>query len=329
MEPLISIIIPVYNNELYVGQCVQSILQQSYKNIEIVAVDDGSTDGSLQVLNSIADKEKRLLVIHQKNKGVTKARLTGVSASHGDWIGFVDSDDIVDERMYEHLLNNANKNSSDISHCGYQIIFENEDTRYYYNTGVLLQFGHQEALAALLKGNLFEPSLCNKLFRRQLFQQELIEKMMLQPFKNYEDLLMNYYLFCQAHSSVFEDICLYHYRKRDNSASRGELTVNKLYDPLLVLKTIRSDLKDQELITLIDCRIVNMLIEIVIRDIGKQKDSLFYYQNSAKEELRQFASTSQFRDINKKLKGKVMLALYTPKIYRYLHRLYRQINEKK
>ena len=115
MEKLISVIVPVYNVEEYVEKCVLSIINQTYKNLEIILVDDGSTDNSGKICDEIAIKDNRIKVIHKKNGGLSDARNVGIDIAKGDYLGFVDSDDYIDPDMYSILLNNMNLTFSDIS----------------------------------------------------------------------------------------------------------------------------------------------------------------------------------------------------------------------
>ena len=108
MEKLISVIVPVYNVEEYVEKCVLSIINQTYKNLEIILVDDGSTDNSGKICDEIAIKDNRIKVIHKKNGGLSDARNVGIDIAKGDYLGFVDSDDYIDPDMYSILLNNMN-----------------------------------------------------------------------------------------------------------------------------------------------------------------------------------------------------------------------------
>lgn len=159
MNEKISIIIPVYNLEKYIKRTAESVLKQTYTNIEVIIVDDGSSDESWKIIQKIADKDNRVIPIHQENGGVTSARLKGVRRSTGEWIGFVDGDDEIESDMYEILLNNAKKYNADISHCGYQMIFEDGRVNYFHNTGCLVQQDRTTGLKDLLDGSLVEPGL--------------------------------------------------------------------------------------------------------------------------------------------------------------------------
>ena len=118
-EPLISIIVPIYKVEDYLDRCIQSILNQSYKNIEIILVDDGSPDRCGSICDAYALTDSRVKVIHKENGGLSDARNAGLEVVNGSLIGFVDSDDLIHPRMYELMLNALTSTHSDISICYY------------------------------------------------------------------------------------------------------------------------------------------------------------------------------------------------------------------
>lgn len=236
---LISIIVPVFNLENELPRCLDSILTQSYQNIEVVVVDDGSSDNSADVMRQYAEKDSRIKPVFQENGGVTSARLHGVREASGQWIGFVDGDDKIESDMYERLLRNAAEYHADISHCGYQMCFDDGRIHYFHNTGLLVQQDKITALKELLSGLRIEPGLCNKLFHKTLFRSLLHGGAVPLDIKINEDLLMNYRLFSEAERTVFDDWCPYHYIVRSTSASRAKLNPHKVYDPIKVKEIIR------------------------------------------------------------------------------------------
>ncbi|WP_048190896.1 glycosyltransferase [Methanobacterium sp. SMA-27] len=121
----VSIIVPVYNVEKYLRQCVDSIVNQSLKEIEIICINDGSTDNSLQILEGYAQRDKRIKIINKRNEGLSAARNTGMEYATGEYIGFVDSDDFINEKMYENLYINAKSNKSDIVMCPAYVFDDN------------------------------------------------------------------------------------------------------------------------------------------------------------------------------------------------------------
>ncbi len=170
MDLLISIIIPAYNIENYIVRCLDSLLNQTYKNLEVIVVDDGSSDNTGKIIDDYASKYENIKVIHKKNAGVSAARNSGIDVANGDYIGFVDGDDTVDKEMFEVLIDNAIKYDADISHCGYKMVFPSR-IDYYYNTGELIEQDNELGLKDLVLGQRVEPGLVNKLYKEIYLQQ--------------------------------------------------------------------------------------------------------------------------------------------------------------
>lgn len=275
MADWISVIVPVYNVAADLSRCLESVLAQTYVNVEIIAVDDGSTDNSGAILDDYAAKYANIHVIHKENGGVTSARLCGVKEASGDWIGFVDGDDEIEPDMYERLLNNAQKFGAHISHCGYQMHFADGRIHYFHNTEILVKQDKTTGLKELLSGLRIEPGLCNKLFHKTLFCRLLNDDVVDTSIKINEDLLMNFYLFSAAETSVFDDWCPYHYIVRNSSASRTKLNKNKIYDPLRVKELIRKTAseeirKDAQRAYVNTC--INVYHSLIISGSGYQRD---------------------------------------------------------
>ena len=233
----ISVIVPVYNLQNELRSCVESIMAQTYSNLEIILVDDGSADNSRNVISELASEDPRIIPVFKCNGGVTSARLEGVKIASGDYIGFVDGDDYIEKDMYERLVENARRFDADISHCGYQTRMPDGGRKYYYNSGQREEMDHTTAIRELLDGRMIEPSLCNKLYTRKLFCNQIFDTLDTGIRIN-EDLLMNFYLFMKAKNSVFEDVCLYHYIARENSASRSRINEYRVMDPIRVKEII-------------------------------------------------------------------------------------------
>ena len=206
---LVSIIVPAYNIESYIGRCMESILNQSHKKIEILVIDDGSTDGTWNVIKHYAAKDQRIVAMHKENGGVSSTRRVGLEHAKGEYIGFVDGDDYVEPEMFERLLTNAVEYKAQISHCGYQMVFP-DHVDYYYNTGHLVRQDKMTGLKDLILGAFVEPGLWNKLFHKTLIDSLLQSGFIDTNIKINEDLLMNYRLFSMADSAIYEDFCPYH-----------------------------------------------------------------------------------------------------------------------
>ena len=245
MNDLISIIVPAYNAEKYIKETIKSILDQTYKKIEIICVDDGSTDHTLQVLDSIAAFDTRVKVFTKKNEGVTLARKYGIEQVNGEYIGFVDADDMIEPTMYERLYHNINKYDADISHCAHDVEWLDGRKKFLYGTGSLVKQDKTAGIKSLISGS-FEPGLCNKLYKYTLLHSLFHSGAMDVSIKINEDLLMNYYLFKEAETTVLEDVCLYHYIKREGSASALSYNKNHIWDPIKVKQIIAADASGTE-----------------------------------------------------------------------------------
>ena len=159
-QPLISVIVPIYKVEQYLNRCVQSIVDQTYKNLEIILVDDGSPDNSPEMCDAWAEKDDRVQVVHKKNGGVSSARNAGLDAANGAYIGFVDGDDYIEPDMYAQLLQAIQKDSSDMAVCGY---YYNQDAVTFPESVCV---SAQQAMCYMFDSaaNAFEGYCWNKLY---------------------------------------------------------------------------------------------------------------------------------------------------------------------
>lgn len=321
-EILISVIVPAYNIGPYIGRCLDSILNQSYQSLEIIAVDDGSTDETGKIIDQYAAKDSRIIPIHKENGGVSSARLTGISKATGLYIGFVDGDDYIEPEMYEHLLENALKYHADISHCGYRMIFPDYHYYDYYGTQILKEQDHNEALIDLLLGNQIEPSLGNKLFHRKTLSSFRDSSLWDSDIRINEDLLMNYLCFKEANKSVYEDKTYYHYILRKGSAATSRQERYKLIDPLKVITIIKDDVVgNEELYHIAYQRYLRALMNIAMQKEWKE-DS-----NESKKALKKELHSPDFdeRCTSKKLKGMVIGVSYFSIAYRMVRIIYERI----
>ena len=321
MNQRISIIVPTYNAKAYVKEAVASLCAQTYDNIEIIVVDDGSTDGTAELLRDIQLTDKRIKVVYKENEGVTKTRLRGVQEASGEWVGFMDADDTVESNMYETLLYNAEKSGADISHCGYLKVFADRTVPYYDTKKRVVQ-DNEQGLYDLLKGDFVEPGLWNKLYKRTLFDEILQGRIIDTTVKINEDLLMNYYLFKRSAKSIFEDKCLYRYFCRENSASTQAINVHKLCDPLKVRKILYIEtLGNKRLNGVMRDNVLMRLIQLATRKISALPDWAAEYIRQARKELKEFYKIVKKQPMSKKTKWNVRLAICSPALYRIVHRV--------
>lgn len=323
MDNLISIIIPAYNIENYLCTTLDSVIAQTYTNIEVIVVNDGSTDGTGAVIDRYAAMDNRIRAIHKENGGVTSARLRGVEAASGKWIGFVDGDDFIEPQMYQQLLNNALKYHADISHCGYQMVFPNRRTDNYYNSGRIVEQDGIQGCCDLLSGSFIEPGLVNKLYRRELFGG--LSEWMDPDIRINEDLLMNYYLFKQAATSVFEDVCPYHYVLRKGSAATSALNEHKLWDPLRVARTILADAPEAAE-PVIYQKMIRILISGATMDPAANPGLVIPYRSQTRQELRKrLWEVLKSKTCGTKLKAMALWAAVWPASYSWVHQVYMRV----
>lgn len=208
---MISIIIPVYNVFQYLNECIQSVVNQSYKDFECILIDDGSSDSSEMICDQWAQKDSRIKVIHQSNQGVSKARNRGIVEAQGEYITFIDSDDWIDPNYLNKLFQPIEKYNLDLVVCGLQQHYiDGISKNYSYKTGIIKiekQFTN-EFTDINKQFLLFGPVI--KLYRKSIIQKHNIH---FPPEYTYgEDLLFNYSYLEYVKAIYIVDQCLYHYR---------------------------------------------------------------------------------------------------------------------
>lgn len=326
MEPLLSIIVPAFNIEDYISRCLDSLINQNYKNVEIIVVDDGSEDKTGEIIDRYVQKDLGIKVVHKKNEGVSIARNIGIDIAKGDYIGFVDGDDTVDENMFDTLIKNAIKYDADISHCGYKMVFPSR-IDYYYNTEEIIVQDNHEGLKDLLKADKVEPGLWNKVYRANLFDDIRLKS----HIKYNEDLLANFYLFKKSTKSVFYDKCMYNYMIRKGSAATKKISKNKILDPILVMEEIKNSLeKNSDLYEIAYSRYLGALVGVCRNKECKYDKEYRHYIYEAKRVLKR-----ELHDINNKhlivgkLKYMIYGVMYLPIIFNFIDNIYKVISGNK
>jgi exopolysaccharide biosynthesis predicted pyruvyltransferase EpsI/glycosyltransferase involved in cell wall biosynthesis len=210
MEDKISVIVPVYKVEQYLRKCIDSIIAQTYKNLEIILVEDGSPDNCAQICEQYAASDPRIKVIHKRNGGLSEARNYGIEQATGDYIGFVDSDDWIEKDMYELLHAKAIQYQADIAICGYYFVNKAMHSSYTVNSDTV--FTREEALYELAKDKIITNYAWNKLYKRELFARVRYPVGYI-----YEDMATTYKLFALAERIVAVKDCKYYYLSRPYS----------------------------------------------------------------------------------------------------------------
>ena len=217
MNNLISVIIPVYNVENYLDECIQSVLQQTYKNLEIILVDDGSTDNSGVICDEYKDKDTRITVLHQKNGGISKARNVGIEYAHGEYIGFVDSDDFIHPQMYELLYAAIHKEQTDVAICREFAFFEKEElptVQSYRITEETFETANRQKYCKKFLEAFTGPTTWawNKLYKK-----ECLEGVRFVEGKRMEDIRFSSDIVKNIEKAVWIPERLYFYRQRQGS----------------------------------------------------------------------------------------------------------------
>lgn len=222
---LVSVIVPVYNVEKYLKKCVTSIMENSFKNLEIILIDDGSTDNSGQLCNELANMDSRIKVIHKTNGGLSSARNAGLDIARGDYISFVDSDDYIDKDMLSKMLDKAIEYDADIVQCGIfrvnekgekSTTFQIEDWNYH----------GEEILEKFFKKQTIPVMVWNKLFRRSL-----IGECRMMDGHNNEDNIFTIDILPKANCVVSIHEQLYYYLIRSDSIMKKSFT-EKRFDSI-------------------------------------------------------------------------------------------------
>ena len=213
MDTLVSVIIPVYNVEKYLDRCIQSVLKQTYSRIEVILVDDGSTDESGDLCEAWAKRDERLIVIHKKNGGLSDARNYGLKYATGAYVCFIDSDDFVDSRFVEILYRLIEVTSTQIAAVGLREYSEghsiHEDDYFPEKTEIV---NRNDAIICLLRNARFQDYAWNKIYRRELF-----ENINYPVGRKMEDLGTTYKLFRSVDKISYNPCRLYYYFQRDDS----------------------------------------------------------------------------------------------------------------
>ncbi len=315
---LISVIVPIYKTEVYLEKCIDSLLRQSYDKLQIILVDDGSPDRCPEICDRYAKMDSRIIVIHQKNAGVSSARNVGLQIAKGDFIGFVDSDDWISEDMYERLYCNMSIHNADLSICGYD---QQLDLTSNLIIGEVLNINRREAYTKLLsnRGDGFKGFLCNKLFKKEIISRKALY--LRQDISYMEDLQFCFrYIQC-CNSICYETTPLYHYVQRNESVTGRVLYQKSFNTKYLEQLDVWDDLlncaTDITLERDIIVRRVNTCVELLSKSLENNKNDLILKE--LKNELNQnLLLLLKSEIITSSEKIKALICFISPKLLSWL-----------
>lgn len=309
---LISVVVPVYNVEQYLEKCVNSIINQTYKNLEIILVDDGATDSSGNMCDQLAKSDSRITVYHKENGGLSDARNYGVERATGDYIGFVDSDDYIDSEMYEKLYEAIKKENVDVAECNLKIIYPDRKELFteqnYYNVRT-----KEEYLEEYLKIEKIFGSACVRLIK-----SNIAKKLKFPVGKLYEDTYYAYDLIEKVDRYVIMNSPYYNYLMRENSITNTKFNP-RIFDLIeIVEKFHKMTYKNYSSLTeAADCRKMyayfSVLNSILLEDEFKNNS---YYPKIINYFKKNYMSLLKNTYINRNRKLSVILIKLNIDLYR-------------
>lgn len=233
-NPNISIIVPIYNMEHFLHKCIKSVLAQTFKDFELILIDDGSTDSSIEICKAYSDKDSRIIVLHKENGGQGSARNLGLDNCRGEYICFVDSDDIIDKNYLELLFNNAKKYDADISCARMYYNMDKSDALREVEINV---FDNKTAISQfVMNKNGLDQAPVAKLYRKKMFDNVRFLEL-----RGYEDTGTIFKAFINAKKIVTQNYSIYYYFQRDNSTMHRQFS-EKDYDRVIAYKEMESGL---------------------------------------------------------------------------------------
>ena len=331
VEPLISVIVPVFNTEKYLSRCIESIVSQTYKNLEIIIVDDGSTDKSGALADSIGKTDNRIKVIHKKNGGLSSARNAGITRATGNYIGFVDSDDCIESDMYKKLLDAIEEYQCTIAVCGRHDVFEDDRIKRVGLCPVKkMLISGKEAVGNILIWDQMDSSACDKLFSAHVFKKYKFPEGQLS-----EDVAIMYKIMLDAANIILIPACLYNYYHRSNSITTSKsFNVNRLHidnHSKEILNYVSSSCPELiEKAIYFRCSILLYLYDLLI-DAGKYKEKeyinkIYDYSSELRQNWNIYTKYGKSHEsIKSKLKKRLMLY---PSLYLYIKIVWRIIRKR-
>ncbi len=217
---LISVIIPIYNAEEYLDSCIESIVNQTYKELEIILIDDGSADRSSEMCDEWAKKDSRIKVIHTENGGGARARNFGLDAATGDYIAFVDSDDIIHPEMYDILYNCIIGNNCDVAECSYSTEYPLEEKT---DNSLIAVYNKEETVRENICGKHCQQLIWNKLYKR-----EIVGDIRFTAGKLIDDEFFVYKVLGNSNKTAVINSKLYFYRQQENSVMHRKYSLKRL-----------------------------------------------------------------------------------------------------
>lgn len=320
----ISVIVPAYNAEDTIQRCLDSILRQTYRDLEIIVVNDGSIDATEKTAMSVAERDRRVRVLSIDNGGVSHARNVGIDNAVGQYLTFVDADDYIDADMYQSLMELIKRYGVKIAHCSYS----NDDEKgnvlsIVGGKGAVLQQDHDEALSCLIDGRKFAGGLWNKLYHASLFEKTRLDE----SIKYYEDVLMNYYLFDAVEKSVYTDAPYYHYVAMQSSSTHSAKGLASTEHGLYVSRRMLELSKDKPYQPNAENRLVKWLLGMYRAYVFANDKKNRSAAKAILRELKEYRKRGYLS--SRKDRGEYFMYRYLPRTFSLCYKIYDRIRVKK
>ena len=330
---MISVIIPVYKVEKYLSRCVNSIINQTYKELEIILVDDGSPDNCGNICDDFSKLDARIKVIHKENGGLSSARNNGLLVAKGEYIAYADSDDYVDITMYEKMINCLENSNADIVQCGYSIIYEDDNQSILQRKDVLLNSTIIESKKSILDA-FFEIGKIDHVVWNKLYKREVVENVQMVEGRWYEDTMATFDILLNAHSMVTIAEPLYMYIQRSDSIM-GKAFCEKNFDSLYAAEYValkaheyaKPFVNHAKILLCLNCAYLYIKLRLANLDIPMQsKHSKRIWETFIKAWAE---AKNDFKHVNMKNSSKIMIRLYrfSPNILYYVYSMKEKLSK--
>ncbi len=285
-NPVVSVIVPSFNFEKYIGKCLESILQQTYRNLELIVVNDGSTDNTKAIIDTIASRDKRVKVIHKSNEGVSVARNIGLKQSHGKYVCFVDADDFLSPDFVEYMVNMAQSTNSDFCVSTQCFTKKNE----IQSSNITIHYLDSEQATILLLSPAVIVGCWNKLFKRDIL---IDNKIGFSPDLFYGEGLRFITQVAQSCKKIaVTNRKMYYYRRNNYFSATSKFNIEKFKNGFYSLNEIESTLKinTPNVNTMLGWHKCQFKMGTVVRilEANKKKENIEYYKESLKYVRRNF-----------------------------------------
>ena len=328
-KPLISIIVPIYKVEHYIRRCIDSILSQTYTNLEIILVDDGSPDSCPGICDEYAFLDKRIKVIHKKNGGLSSARNAGLDIASGEYIGLIDSDDFIESDMYEELYKATLKYDADISVCGRYIVEEDKITSYS-DTQQPQVYNRYQALRQIALDDFYNG--INNYAWDKLYKKSLFDNIRYPQGKHFEDIFTTYKLFSISSKIVHIQSPKYYYLQREDSII-GSTNTGSRYDYYKANTQCLEYIKKTEplLTDLCDAQLVDKMFlsinDMLLSDYKKDKYKLQINEILGKFKQFNLEKMKNLSELGSKRELSLSLIYKYPEVYSFVYPRYKVIKK--